>query len=770
MKFSFSKRLRHGAPTISFCSQTFDGAAARRALLLAATASIALTAPALAQTQSAQDQIARAGLEEIVVTAEKRESSLQETPVAISVLSAGDLQQRGVFRVNDLAAGVVPSLRIVPFAGRASALTIGMRGIVPFDATQMSRDPSVGIYADGVYLGRVQGLGTELYDVERIEVLKGPQGTLFGRNSVGGAVSIVTRKPTGELGLRQTIGYGNYDAKRAVTHLDLPRFANFSVKIDAVYSDRDGYVENTEPDQWDWGRYERKGVRGSLLWEPTDTVSLLYAAEISKDASTPTYGQLLELFPGAPPLAPLAQVQPGRVKQGLVGVQQQPSVALVQGHLLTASWAALDTLEFKSITAVRRIKSSQYDNSGATFTAFRPNGTLSRYSLAWVEQKQFSQELQAIGTWDRFEYVGGFFYFWERGRDAAYAPNTATWNATGTAITTLRTGNLPRPFPDRASFARARSTAVFAHLAYNPPILDDRLKLTAAARYTHDKKDGALTALSGATRNIPFDYKNDRIDPTITVAYDIAEDINAYVRWGTAYRAGGADSRSTSFRTFGPEEVNAWEIGLKSEFFDNRARLNLAAYHTDYKSLQIGFSSPQNISATETINTDQPAKIRGLEAELTLAPVENLNFSVSYAFTDWSVDPQVNPFNGNREPTAIVFTPKHAVSAAVDYTVPLADFAALTFHLDLTAQTNFISTVNQNPLSGYAVLNGRITLGDIELPGRAGTLDVALWGKNLTNKAYAYYSFDLRGPGLINGRIGSINEPRTYGIEASYKF
>ena len=169
------------------------------------------------------------GVPDIVVTATKRETNLQKTPIAISVLSTETLKDRHVQSLMDLADGTVPSLRVATFEARQSALTVGIRGIVPFDQNQTAREPGVGVYIDGVYLGRSQGLNAALFDVERIEVLRGPQGTLFGRNTEGGALSIVTKAPTGEFGGRMSAGFGNYGSYNGEMHLDLPSFANFAV-------------------------------------------------------------------------------------------------------------------------------------------------------------------------------------------------------------------------------------------------------------------------------------------------------------------------------------------------------------------------------------------------------------------------------------------------------------------------------------------------------------------------------------------------------------
>ena len=219
------------------------------------------------------------GLGDIVVTATKRVTNLQETPIAISVLSDEALADRHVQSLADLADGSIPGLRIATFEARQSALTIGIRGIVPLDANQPAREQCVGVYVDGVYLGRQQGLGAALLDVERIEVLKGPQGTLFGRNTEGGALSIITRAPTGEFGFRASAGIGNYGSHNASGHLDLPSVGPFMFKIDAAMDHQDATTRNPLAGQTGWGYHDRKGIQGKIRFRPGGN----FTADLSAD-------------------------------------------------------------------------------------------------------------------------------------------------------------------------------------------------------------------------------------------------------------------------------------------------------------------------------------------------------------------------------------------------------------------------------------------------------------------------------------------------------
>lgn len=213
------------------------------------------------------------------MTAQKRRENLQDTPISISVLTSENLQNRHVTSLLDLGDGAIPSLKVAPFFSRPGALIVNIRGIgVLSDSNQPARDQGVGVYVDGVYMGRAQGLNTALFDVESIEVLKGPQGTLFGRNTIGGAPNIVSRKPTGDFGFNSTIGTGNYGSYKAEAHLDLPEFANIAIKIDGILARRDNFFQNPLGGQLGFNSFDKKGVAVTAMWRPVDsfTADLAY--------------------------------------------------------------------------------------------------------------------------------------------------------------------------------------------------------------------------------------------------------------------------------------------------------------------------------------------------------------------------------------------------------------------------------------------------------------------------------------------------------------
>jgi len=757
-----------------------------------AALSLALATQAIAAEPAAEaDAGAGAEAGEIIVTATKRETNLQQTPIAISVVSTQALADRHVQSLLDFADGAVPGLRVATFEARQSALTIGIRGIVPLDANQPAREQGVGVYVDGVYLGRQHGLNAALLDIERVEVLKGPQGTLFGRNTEGGALSLVTKGPSGTFGFRGTAGIANLGGYSAQGHLDLPEFNNISIKADGIVQYRGAVTKNPLPGAKGWGYYDRRGFRISARWRPSPEFSANYAYDYGYDANTPFYSQLLNYnvqnkpvattFPipsgSIAPLPPIVVVEgKKRMRVADIGVPQQPSVDKTFGHSLHLNWEVAEQVELRSITAYREVEVEQWDNAGGAHRVpvYAPNGNFSRYSLAGLWQDQFSQELQIVGSAPRLDYVAGLYYFHEKVSDDASTPSTNRWNADGTGYTI----NDPTPTIrghrsiDRASRAKADSYAVYGQATYTPALMDDRLHLTVGGRYTHDKKSGRLFIVNNAATDFSFDTKNDRFDPLVTLAFDAAEDINLYAKYSTGYRAGGASSRSLTYRSFGPEKVKSYEIGAKTELFDRRLRLNVAGFIMDRTGSQIDFSlvTPTSTGSTrntlETINAPGTTKIRGVEVEATARLMEGLTLTGSYAYTYTKIPPTVNPFNGQVQDVFIVFTPRNAASGAIDYKLPVP-IGELRFHLDAN-YADATQTFDQFAIKADSsfIMNGRLSLADIDVGG--GKLAVSLWARNLLDKDYVYRRDPSNRATL--GDYGNFNEPRTYGIEASVAF
>ena len=775
----------------------------------------------------------------IVVTATKVATNLQKTPIAISVANTQALTDRHAQSLLDLGDGSIPSLRVATFEARQSALTVGIRGIVPFDQNQTARDTPVGTYIDGIYLGRSQGLNAALLDIDRIEVLRGPQGTLFGRNTEGGAVSIITKSPTGKFGVRGTVGAGNYGSYDGQLHVDLPAVANFAVKLDGLIHHQEATVKNPLDGQKGWNYHNAVGGRAAARWTPVDGLTVDLSYDYTNDENTPNYSQLVNynplgktvgkyvlnpntnkyvlVAPTAPagiytacttciaPLSPLVVVSgDDRMKVADIGVPQQPSVDRTHGFSGTVKYKVLPNLELRSITAWRGVSTHQWDNSGGAHrTILAPLANFSRYSLSELFQNQFSQEFQIVGSLPSLDYVVGAYYFNEHVEEAAATPSTNKWNADGTAYTiNSENGNgIPQPpfssanqgwdrdywFVQRHSTARARSYAAFGQATWTPAGFDI-FHLTVGARYTKDKREGVLDVVNGnvnvggaAVLPNPFTFRFDkgRVDPMLITALDATRDIHLYAKYATGYRAGGANDRSQTFTAFGPEVVKSYELGAKMDFFDHLARLNVAGYYmrrtgtqTDFDNVDTNPNSPTfNLHTEETRNAPGVSKIKGVEADLTVRPMENLVLGASYAYTDVKVPPTPNPFLPGNPLFQVytVFTPKHAASGSVDYELP-AGFAGAKWraHVDANyAGRQYSFQAEPIKTQSSFIVNARLALADVEVNEGSTLLTFALWSRNLLNETHIY-----RISGANEGVLGdyaNFNPPRTWGAELSFK-
>lgn len=764
------------------------------------------------------------GLSEIVVTAQKRSENLQDTPIAISVLNDEGLKDRHVTSLVDLGDGSIPSLKVAPFYSRPGALIVNVRGVgVLSDSNQPARDQGVGVYIDGVYLGRAQGLGSALFDVSSIEVLKGPQGTLFGRNTIGGAVNIVTRKPTGEFGLDASAGIGNFGSHKAEVHLNLPSIAGVALKFDGVLARRDAFIKNPLAGASGFNSYDKRGFVISARWKPVDNFTVDLAYDNSYDASTPLYQQQITAPAGVSVngvvvvpnhTSPLFQVRPHRVKSSLLGIPMTPSIGEAEGYRMGLEYEFSSTFRVRSITSYREMTQGQYDNSGpdvglqksgsADFTGHR----FGRISNADFRQDQISQELQFIGELPRLKYQFGALYFKETMDDSAYSSRTfQCTNATCTTYAYATTNGIPNVFQletlpkDRAAYVESKSIGAYGQATWDPI---DTAHLTLGARWTRDKKtgnlhtiNGALPVVAGVTGPILLDASWSRLDPLVNLAVDLSRDIMVYGKWSTGYRSGGASTRSLTFEKFAPEKVSMFELGLKSEFLDRRARFNLAAYAGTYKDIQLDYNAIYEGTRTTTEVTNAPGKgkLKGIEAELILAPVNGLTLSASYAYNSVKIPDTANPFpqtlgatpNPAKLPTYQPYTPEHAASGSIDYEVPVSDNGTyLKLHLDGNFDSGYYSGFSdfndsatnvllyKQPKGDKAlVFNGRVALADIPMSDTGAKLTVSVWGRNIFNKEYFFFknasnNFQY-GNNAAAGEYGFMNDPRTFGFELNLK-
>ena len=767
-----------------------------RSILLVGSALITAGAgTAFAQTGPSVDAASAAEpdakIDVIVVSALKRDTDLQDTPIAISVIDPKLIQDNHIESLYNLSDGVIPALRVATFEARQSALTIGMRGIVPFDQNQTARDSGVGTYIDGVYLGRTQGLNAGLFDVQRIEVLRGPQGTLFGRNTEGGALSIVTKGPTGVFGGRAVAGFGNYGSYNAEVHQDFQEVGGLSIKADGVIQHQDPTTKNPLSGQAGWNQFNRTGGRITGLWKPVDSFSAELAVDYAKDENTPFFSQLLSYnvngktvrpvasipvvtpagsgaAAGAPAgfinaLPPLVKIHTDLQSVSDIGTVQQPSVDKTGGAALALKYEVNADLELRSITAARAVATNQWDNSGIEArNVFAPGAEFGRYSLSDLYQYQYSQEFQAVGkVGSTIDYVAGLYYFTEHAKESAATPFTNVWNADGTGFTirssngTFGTGAITSAtqgweYRTRLITRRTRADsdcfAAYGQATWTPFA---PLHITAGGRWTKDTRSGVMDRANNKDVLFPLDYNDSRFDPLVTVAYDLSDDVNVYGKYSTGFRAGGANARSSAFTEFKPEEVKSFEGGLKSTFFDRRLVLNLAVYHMDRDNTQIDFDSVAVTGPNagthfeETANAPGTSKIDGLEAELTLQVTDGLTVGASYAYTKVKIPPAPYPFPaaagnflqpGDPFPVQAIYTPENAASAFANYEMPIGEMTLRT-HLDANyadAQYSFPTEFADISSAGATAANNR----NVAVKGDTSFIvngSIALAGINMKN-------------------------------------
>lgn len=727
-------------------------------LLVPTALSLAVSANIHAQTQSDGRS---ATLDEVIVTAQRREQTLQEAPIAISALSSDQLRVSGITNLGDLGSGLIPSLRVQPFVNSPNTLTVAIRGNGPSDSGQIAREPSVAVYLDDVYLSRSQGLAMEVADLERIEVLRGPQGTLFGRNATAGAVRMVTKKPSGELGFEQTLRYGRFNEFKSISRLDLPEVNGFSAKLDYLHAQRDGWVRNDAPGSSDYNEREEDAARLAIRWDASETVEVLYAYDWSKAEYTQNYFQLQNVRIPIP-----FDTERGRQTRTRFPIPfLEPTETEQQGHMLNINWNVSDDLTLRYIGSYRTLEEDTNNNYGGVLLF---NGFM---TTAEIDQKQYSHEFQLIGSAERLEWQAGVYYYREKADE--YLLNRISIDLFGDpSLTGVPLTPLPEPValpPARLLDIDTEAMAAYFQATWTPPaeILQNRLEITVGGRYTRDDKQIDRDYLLGPER---VKIKDNSFDPSLTLDYKWTDQLSTYLRWATAYKAGGVNQRSFEFLPYGTEEVETVELGLKSEFWDRRVRLNAAVFHTEYDGFQIDFVDPDpaRVGFSDTINATKKVRVRGLEFDLTVAPTAGLLVNLSYTYLDGKQPDQFNPLTGVTEQFKLQQTPRHAGSLSVDYEFAPLQMGTPSVHVDVVSSSKYyFAPKSIYRFGGNTVVNARAALGDIRV-GERSSLELALWARNLFDQEYLIYAATVGTPSVADWE--AYGDPRTYGFEAVFRY
>lgn len=680
-------------------------------------------------------------LEEVIVTAQKRVENLQDTPISLVSLGSDTLRRLAISSVGDIAYHV-PNLSMTPFPNSPNAPRLFIRGVGSGDP-QVTTDTSVGVYMDGVYLARSIGLGLEVADIERIEVLRGPQGTLYGRNTTGGAVNVVTVRPEDELGFSQSFTAGELGILRSRTMVNLPLGERVAVRAAYALNDKDGMVSNTGQGR-DFGSHDKDGLRVDLRWAVSGEITLDYAYDRSEGTFTSHYYQLLEandFFAGIIPEYRSRQTRAALPSPFLSGE------STVRGHTLTLT-AGTPFGEFRSITADRRLDDSAYQDYSAN-----PFVSVIQNAIARTEQKQFSQELQLVGSniAGSLDYVLGVYYFKEEG-DVLLVDRIALIDLT---------------LPPVDVSAVNTATAGYAQLTWRPDV-QGPWEFTLGARYTEDEREADNAAIGSV------DEEFSEFTPSATVRYRVSDTASVYGKVVTGYKSGGFNIRAADFtQPFAPETLTSYEIGFKSEWMGQRLRVNGAAFLADYEDMQLDIVVPgqPNPALTQTENAGK-ASIAGIELDVQALLAERLQLSVSYGLLDTEID-RVD--GDDARFWVLQNAPDQQLSVGVDWGLWEHAGNQLDLALDYTWRDSVFTSARPNPpgmpgdvIPSYGVGNVRLALAGNDWLGE-GEFEVALWVRNVFDREYL-----VEGQGsffqLHANRLGVYGDRRHAGVDLLYRY
>lgn len=717
----------------------------RFALVPALGATIGLTAPeTLGQV-----------LEEVLVTARKREENLQDVSVAVSVVTAQTIADAGLVRLTDISQ-LVPNMTYQENISNKFT-NITLRGLS--SSGGLGNDPGVGVYVDEVYVARESGFNADLLDIQRVEVLKGPQGTLFGRNSAVGAINITTRKPADEFEGMVLADVGDYDYQRYGALLNGPLSEGLAAKISGVYNKRDGYLDNSYGGTVNTVDYYT--FRGQVLWTPMDRLELLLIGDYRKDTSDGN--NLITRYQGEPV-----------DKDYEVSIPDSGSEDVEsEGLALTANYE-LDNYLLTSLTSGNKIDEKyKNDQDWSDLDALTGNDTR--------DNKQWSQELRISSTSDsKLQWVAGLYYFdqdFDATQEAINGPDTiyAAFGLTdliGTGTPPSSIG-LPDSVTIRAdSTIKAESYAAYGNADY---AFSEQWSIDAGLRYSKDKKkldyvqtaDPIAAAFGFQNLDIKDDIDDDQWTPTISLNWTPLQDLLTYIKYSKGYKAGGFNnsiSSTGSAIAFEPEKLDAYELGLKSTWLDNTLRVNAAVFHMEYDDKQesafvtgVGFVQTNAGEATSD----------GAELEVQYLLLDTWSVYGSVGYTDAQYDEYVIDEDENNNGNDLTRAPEWTANIGTQVEWRYTDYLHGMFRLDYSYQDESFTRASNDPFfkaGEQNIVNARLQVSDAEK-----TWQATLWGRNLTDDD-SINTIDGPSTFFFDTYHYSLIAPRTYGVELQYNF
>lgn len=730
----------------------------KKANLPLAIACIMGATPSLAEETKPTEQENKSNLviEQVVVTAQKREQNLQDTPIAISAFDRDALDDLKVRDISDLTSSV-PNAQIAPSPGGSSGATITIRGAGMINPA-ITWEPAVGIYVDGVFVAKNLGGLFDLAEIERMEVLRGPQGTLYGKNTTGGAINVITRKPTQEAGAKVKFGAGNYGLFETGVSLDTGEVGVVSgMNIAAMRRSRDGFYDNedsgapfTAPIQVDeFNKQDSEAFRLAVGFDLSETVELSYVFDWSKQDNTPAYGQY---EPGVPASTPsgFETAKTDRLEEGsLDGAVYERS--RTDGHAVNITWDMTDNLTLKSITAKRGMKfddSNDYD--GTQFAGFNTE--------RHVDFDQESQEFQLVGETDVMNFVAGIFYFDE----------------SADAINPFELGGALNV--DNQYGVDATSYALYGQADFN---VADVITLTVGARYTEEEKDAYVSHAGAALAGLGVDYQAeanetwDNFAPMFVASWFVADDLTLYGKVAKGWKAGGFNGEASDAveakTPYDEETLVAYEMGAKSQLWDNRIQANFAVFYNDIKDMQVS----NYLGAYSIVENAGEATSSGFELEGLVLLTDELTASFSYGYLDTEFDEYILNGADIADDAVAPYSPENKLSLGLEY-VKDVSFAELRARFDYSYTDSMYFYYDEpkatlTAAEDYSLINMRVALLGIDM-GSDNTLDISVWGKNLTDEEYRLNGIPGFDGAAFTYGINYYGDPRTYGADVTLNF
>lgn len=735
---------------------------------------LATTAPAVAQDGGAR------ALEEVVVTARKRAESLQEIPISVIAFDANKLESLHIDDLMDLGTKL-PNVNLSGAGGAGSSnASFYIRGLGSGARNSPNTEGSVGVYIDDAYYGKTDGAVFDVVDVESIEVLRGPQGTLFGRNSTAGAIRYVSKKPSFE-GIEGKVSatFGDFDRRDLKAAINIPMSDTVAARVSATSLNRDGFVRNMI-DGSSLGSIDTTAVRASLTFRPSDRLDINITADYSDNDST-----------GAPTVATAVRDGAGIWRAPFAGTEDQINTQMYgfshantptdnffesygagdhfidresTGANLTIMYDINDAVSLKSVTTVRNLDAQTGYDMDATVADL-----VDRLTDRSIDVK--TQEFQLSGTTDNVEWIAGVFYLEDEitSRERDFRMNHAGFPGIGSI-------QVVDPH-------YTESTAVFGQMTYS---MSDDHAITAGLRYTKDKKrqsvfsGGQNDAFDAAPLESRTSDSWDAVSGLISYEWNVNDDVFLFGTYSRGFRAGGlTDEGPTQVvngtpefvsATYDPEYIDNYEIGIRSDLLDKRLRVNLTAFYMEATDLQLTEVLSPGSSDTRTSNAGE-ATIKGIEGEITAVLNEYATLGFDFGILDTRIDQAPPPIGTGLLPVQVgdnlTNAPESSYSINVDFNIPLRSG-------ELTANVNYGWKDDFTTFPGV--------LSDVEAYGLLGfdityrsetNWSVSVFGTNITDEEYARVVMDIGGTDYgdaLGFRMVEPGRPQEFGISLKYEF